>query len=150
MQSELQSSSWVRTTLINIMYPQDCDVVVASKFFPIDGSDGKQQPLCERDYFRRLNLICVKCGQALRGSYITACSTSFPSRTHLPVTQRTPLLKKTRNTTSSILRVQFARRSSDLRTLTTNTTAMFTAISITLHALRPNALDATVLFSSSL
>ena len=53
---------------------QDCDAVVASKFFPIDGPDGKQQPLCERDYFRRLNLICAKCSQALRGSYITACS----------------------------------------------------------------------------
>lgn len=53
---------------------QDCGTVVASKFFPIDGPDGKQQPLCERDYFRRLNLICAKCGMALRGSYITACS----------------------------------------------------------------------------
>jgi hypothetical protein len=48
--------------------------VVASKFFPIDGPDGKQYPLCERDYFRRLNLICAQCGMALRGSYITACS----------------------------------------------------------------------------
>lgn len=53
---------------------QDCGTVVASKFFPIDGPDGKQHPLCERDYFRRLNLICAKCSQALRGSYITACS----------------------------------------------------------------------------
>ncbi|OSX64291.1 hypothetical protein POSPLADRAFT_1045378 [Postia placenta MAD-698-R-SB12] len=51
----------------------DCGTVVASKFFPIDGPDGKQHPLCERDYFRRLNLICAKCGMALRGSYITAC-----------------------------------------------------------------------------
>ncbi|KAI0255980.1 hypothetical protein BJV78DRAFT_1118912 [Lactifluus subvellereus] len=55
----------------------DCGDVVASKFFPIDGTDGKQQPLCERDYFRRLNLICGKCGTALRGSYITACSRKF-------------------------------------------------------------------------
>lgn len=55
----------------------DCNTVVASKFFPIEGSDGKQQPLCERDYFRRLNLICAKCEQALRGSYITACSKKF-------------------------------------------------------------------------
>jgi hypothetical protein len=54
---------------------QDCDAVVASKFFPIETPEGKQQPLCERDYFRRLNLICAKCGQALRASYITACST---------------------------------------------------------------------------
>ncbi|EJD43757.1 hypothetical protein AURDEDRAFT_114556 [Auricularia subglabra TFB-10046 SS5] len=56
---------------------QDCNVVVASKFFPIEGADGKQHPLCERDYFRRLNLICGKCGQALRGSYITACNKKF-------------------------------------------------------------------------
>ena len=53
---------------------KDCGEVVASKFFPIDGSNGRQNPLCERDYFRRLNLICEKCGMALRGSYITACS----------------------------------------------------------------------------
>jgi hypothetical protein len=50
---------------------------VASKFFPIEGPDGKQHPLCERDYFRRLNLICAKCGMALRGSYMTGCSVSI-------------------------------------------------------------------------
>lgn len=55
----------------------DCGDVVASKFFPIESPDGKQQPLCERDYFRRLNLICAKCGMALRGSYITACNKKF-------------------------------------------------------------------------
>ena len=74
------SSAWcvILQPLITFNYSkvyQDCGVVVASKFFPIDGPDGKQHPLCERDYFRRLNLICAKCGQALRGSYITACST---------------------------------------------------------------------------
>lgn len=64
---------------------QDCGTVVASKFFPIDGPDGKQQPLCERDYFRRLNLICAKCGMALRGSYITACSAlTLPPSSLLP------------------------------------------------------------------
>ncbi|EJU03676.1 RhoGAP-domain-containing protein [Dacryopinax primogenitus] len=56
---------------------RDCDRPVAQKFFPIEGSDGRQQPLCERDYFRRLNLICGKCGEALRGSYITACNKKF-------------------------------------------------------------------------
>ncbi|KAK2463687.1 hypothetical protein APHAL10511_004438 [Amanita phalloides] len=55
----------------------DCGDVVASKFFPIDGPDGKQSPLCERDYFKRLNLICAKCGMALRGSYITACNKKY-------------------------------------------------------------------------
>ncbi|KAF9114973.1 hypothetical protein BGX27_009301 [Mortierella sp. AM989] len=50
----------------------DCSQIVASKFFPITEPDGKQYPLCERDYFRRLNLVCQSCGGALRGSYITA------------------------------------------------------------------------------
>ncbi|KAH8093809.1 RhoGAP-domain-containing protein [Cristinia sonorae] len=62
---------------LNCFKCMDCGTVVASKFFPIDGPDGRQHPLCERDYFRRLNLICAKCGQALRGSYITACSKKF-------------------------------------------------------------------------
>ncbi|KAK4056836.1 Rho-type GTPase activating protein Rga1 [Microbotryomycetes sp. JL221] len=58
---------------------QDCGKVVASKFFPIDADDGsgKQMPLCETDYFRRLNLLCSKCGGALRGSYITALDMKF-------------------------------------------------------------------------
>ena len=51
---------------------QDCDKVVAQKFFPIEEADG-MHPLCERDYFARLGLICAKCDQALRSSYITAC-----------------------------------------------------------------------------
>ncbi|BGP16088.1 Rho-type GTPase activating protein Rga1 [Rhodosporidiobolus nylandii] len=79
----------------------DCNKVVAAKFFPIDDpspssssanpSSGasssssatviatppKQVPLCETDYFRRLNLLCNKCGQALRGSYITALDMKF-------------------------------------------------------------------------
>ncbi|KAH6916254.1 LIM domain-containing protein [Coprinopsis sp. MPI-PUGE-AT-0042] len=62
---------------LNCFKCMDCGDVVASKFFPIDGPDGKQSPLCERDYFRRLNLICAKCGMALRGSYITACNKKF-------------------------------------------------------------------------
>ncbi|KAG8690495.1 hypothetical protein FRC11_011190 [Ceratobasidium sp. 423] len=56
---------------------KDCNSVVASKFFPVDGPDGRQQPLCERDYFKRLNLICAKCDMALRGSYITACDKKY-------------------------------------------------------------------------
>ncbi|KAF3481908.1 uncharacterized protein GIQ15_04667 [Arthroderma uncinatum] len=52
---------------------KDCGEIVASKFFPVDSGDGtSQHPLCERDYFRRLNLLCFECGGALRGSYITA------------------------------------------------------------------------------
>ena len=55
--------------------------MVASKFFPatddmIDSNNGEAPgqlfALCETDYFRRLNLLCAKCGGALRASYITA------------------------------------------------------------------------------
>jgi len=53
----------------------DCGEIVASKFFPIDGPEDKLQPLCERDYFRRIDLLCARCDMALRGGYITACST---------------------------------------------------------------------------
>ncbi|KAG6857463.1 hypothetical protein H0H87_003530 [Tephrocybe sp. NHM501043] len=62
---------------LNCFKCMDCGDVVASKFFPIEGPDGQQQPLCERDYFRRLNLICAKCNMALRGSYITACNSYY-------------------------------------------------------------------------
>jgi hypothetical protein len=52
--------------------------VVASKFFPVDGDDGEgQYPLCETDYFRRLDLLCYKCGGALRGSYVTALDRKY-------------------------------------------------------------------------
>ncbi|CAO1617840.1 unnamed protein product [Sympodiomycopsis kandeliae] len=76
---------------------RDCNKVVASKFFPATeemkessprsstGDDEKRPsptgqklfPLCETDYFRRLDLLCAKCGKALRGSYITALGAKF-------------------------------------------------------------------------
>ncbi|KZS94563.1 RhoGAP-domain-containing protein [Sistotremastrum niveocremeum HHB9708] len=56
---------------------EDCNEVVAQKFFTMDAPDGKQYPLCETDYFRRLGLICGKCNMALRGSYITACNKKY-------------------------------------------------------------------------
>jgi len=56
---------------------KDCNIVCASKFFPIESPDGTALPLCERDYFRRLNLLCGKCDQALRGSYITAINKKY-------------------------------------------------------------------------
>ncbi|KAI2138569.1 Rho-type GTPase activating protein Rga1 [Ophidiomyces ophidiicola] len=56
----------------------DCGDVVASKFFPVDAEDKTgQYPLCETDYFRRLNLLCFECGGALRGSYITALDRKY-------------------------------------------------------------------------
>lgn len=48
--------------------------MVAQKFFPVEEGD-IMYPLCETDYFGRLGLLCAKCGQALRSSYITACGT---------------------------------------------------------------------------
>lgn len=57
---------------------QDCGQIVASKFFPVDQEDGSGQfPLCETDYFRRLELLCFECGGALRGSYITALDRKY-------------------------------------------------------------------------
>lgn len=83
---------------------RDCNKVVAAKFFPatdemsssptgsaaghdgsgkqsssspITGGSGKLFPLCETDYFRRLDLLCANCGGALRGSYITALGKKF-------------------------------------------------------------------------
>lgn len=57
---------------------QDCGQIVASKFFPVDEENGDgQYPLCETDYFRRLDLICHKCNGALRGSYITALDRKY-------------------------------------------------------------------------
>ena len=42
-----------------------------------DESGEGQYPLCERDYFRRLDLLCFACGGALRGSYITALDRKY-------------------------------------------------------------------------
>lgn len=57
---------------------RDCGQIVASKFFPVDEDDGSGQfPLCETDYFRRLDLLCYECGGALRGSYITALDRKY-------------------------------------------------------------------------
>lgn len=54
---------------------------MASKFFSatddMAGPSGKLFPLCETDYFRRLDLLCAKCGRALRGSYITALGAKY-------------------------------------------------------------------------
>ena len=36
-----------------------------------------QVPLCEYDYFRRINLICYNCNRAIRGSYITAIGQKY-------------------------------------------------------------------------
>ncbi|KAF9909408.1 hypothetical protein BX616_011173 [Lobosporangium transversale] len=81
-QCELQmQGSFVRalgaTYHLNCFKCLDCDQIVASKFFPITEPTGRQYPLCERDYFRRLGLVCHSCGEALRGSYITALDNKY-------------------------------------------------------------------------
>lgn len=75
----------------------DCGKIVAEKFFPVpptsssnsptagSGPEGSQLPqsdlsttqvsmktliYCETDYFKRLDLLCARCGLALRGPYI--------------------------------------------------------------------------------
>jgi hypothetical protein len=37
----------------------------------------EEVPLCETNYFRRLDLLCHTCGKALRGRYITALGRTF-------------------------------------------------------------------------
>ncbi|KAF2674158.1 RhoGAP-domain-containing protein [Microthyrium microscopicum] len=56
---------------------RECGKIVASKFFPVPDEGPNQYPLCETDYFKRLDLICHKCGNALRGSYITALDRKY-------------------------------------------------------------------------
>ncbi|KAF8605940.1 LIM-domain-containing protein [Ceratobasidium sp. AG-I] len=58
----------------------DCNSVVAGKFFPIEGPDGRQQPLCERDYCKWLDLVCAKCDMPLRASYITASEKKYHAK----------------------------------------------------------------------
>jgi len=44
----------------------------------VDDETGQSQyPLCETDYFRRLDLLCFSCGGALRGSYVTALDRKY-------------------------------------------------------------------------
>ncbi|KAI9798842.1 MAG: hypothetical protein M1825_004965 [Sarcosagium campestre] len=80
--NELLTGQFVRalggTFHLDCFKCRDCGQIVASKFFPVDDEDGHgQYPLCETDYFRRLDLLCFACGGALRGSYITALERKY-------------------------------------------------------------------------
>ncbi|KAI8065595.1 hypothetical protein BC940DRAFT_303793 [Gongronella butleri] len=55
----------------------DCQAPVAAKFFPFDTGEGQTLPLCERDYFRRLDLLCGTCGDPLKDSYIIALDKKY-------------------------------------------------------------------------
>lgn len=50
--------------------------MVADKFFP-STSEGRTLIFCELDYFKRLDLLCGKCGMALRGAYVNALGKKF-------------------------------------------------------------------------
>ncbi|KAK4897647.1 hypothetical protein LTR27_004793 [Elasticomyces elasticus] len=54
-----------------------CDKIVATKFHPEPENPPNQVPFCEKCYFGRLDLLCASCGQALRGSYITALDRKY-------------------------------------------------------------------------
>ncbi|KAI9316614.1 hypothetical protein BX666DRAFT_2136106 [Dichotomocladium elegans] len=55
----------------------DCNSPVAAKFFPFETNDGQTLPLCERDYFKRLGLVCDHCQEPLRGPYIIALDKKY-------------------------------------------------------------------------
>lgn len=57
----------------------DCGKECAAKFFPVEdpAGSGSQVPLCEHCYFSRLGLLCYRCNDALRGSYITALDRKY-------------------------------------------------------------------------
>lgn len=50
----------------------DCGKQCSDKFFAEDLPGIGTVPLCEYDYFRRIDLICFTCDNAIRGAYITA------------------------------------------------------------------------------
>lgn len=60
----------------------DCGKQCSAKFFPYDITDSSsgltyQVALCEYDYFKKLDLICFNCNNALRGPYITALGNKY-------------------------------------------------------------------------
>lgn len=54
----------------------ECGTPCLAKFFPHD-LNGDTVALCEYDYFKKLDLICFNCKQALRGPYITALGNKY-------------------------------------------------------------------------
>jgi len=55
----------------------DCKESCLNKFFPFKIEDGTYRPLCENDYYKRLDLICAKCGKALLDSHINAIGKKY-------------------------------------------------------------------------
>ncbi|CCJ28356.1 unnamed protein product [Pneumocystis jirovecii] len=56
----------------------DCHKTLVSNFFLInDPKENEQRPLCETDYFRRSDLLCISCGKALQEMYIVALNKKY-------------------------------------------------------------------------
>ncbi|KAI9266076.1 hypothetical protein BY458DRAFT_437655 [Sporodiniella umbellata] len=53
----------------------DCNIPVASSYLP--HPTHPMQPLCERDYFKRLELVCSECQEPLFGTYIVAVNKKY-------------------------------------------------------------------------
>ncbi|KAI9487508.1 MAG: hypothetical protein EXX96DRAFT_553530 [Benjaminiella poitrasii] len=53
----------------------DCNAPVASRYLPHPTEPGR--PLCERDYFKRLELVCAQCNEPLRRTYIIALDKKY-------------------------------------------------------------------------
>ncbi|KAI5950839.1 rga1 [Candida jiufengensis] len=65
---------------VNCFNCYECGKQCSAKFFPseiIENSKPKQIALCEYDYFKKLNLICFSCNNALRGPYVTALGNKY-------------------------------------------------------------------------
>ncbi|RTE72691.1 hypothetical protein BHE90_012887 [Fusarium euwallaceae] len=57
---------------------RDCGETIRSKFFP--PKDNPHAQICERDYFRRLGLLCHLCGQGLDRTYIMSGNKKYHVR----------------------------------------------------------------------
>jgi len=55
----------------------DCKEICLTKFFPFKIEDGTFRPLCENDYYKRLDLVCAKCGNALLDSHVNAIGKKY-------------------------------------------------------------------------
>ncbi|KAG7663208.1 rga1 [[Candida] subhashii] len=65
---------------VNCFTCHECGKQCSSKFFPYEmtvNGEVQQVPLCEYDYFKKLDLICHNCNSALRGPYITALGNKY-------------------------------------------------------------------------
>lgn len=66
---------------LNCFVCYSCGTPCAAKFFPVDAPasqpGGLQVPFCQHCYFKQLDLLCCRCGEALRGSYITALGRKY-------------------------------------------------------------------------